>query len=142
MFPKIFDIFLALSFIAVIFVVLRLYNALKVLNARVTILSSLVKRMSATMQEMEGGDGGFSEYEQKEQQLRAEMSRDFTYKDFSYEEIRKVKAQSLVRPDAAVRATGSFMAVGTKAEKELQNLSVDDEQEPGERKEGSQPLSI
>ncbi len=111
LFPKIFDIFLALSFITLVYIVQRLYLALRVLNARVTILSSLVKEVGVNVKEMGVEEEALSVYKRRDERLQEEMRGDFSYKEYTHAEIRTIKAHSLVRPEAIERLTGSFPQV-------------------------------
>ncbi len=75
MFDSIFDVIISLSLFVLIFIVFRLFYGIRTLNARVTILSSLVKKMRAEMGE-ENSDA-FQNFEQEEQLLHNRLERDF-----------------------------------------------------------------
>lgn len=118
LFPKLFDIFLALSFVTLIYIVQRLYYALRVLNARVTILSTLVRNVSEQVKELGVEEEWLTSYERRDTKLQQEMRGDFAYSDYTQEELRTITAHSLVRPEALEKlATDTFPTVGSKKPK-------------------------
>lgn len=89
MLDSFFSIVLCLSIIVILYIVSRLYNAIKVLNARVTLLSTQVKSLRESTRhalQLEHSDT-YSHFERQDQELQATMKRDFTYKKSPLDEM-------------------------------------------------------
>ncbi len=88
-----FQLILVLSFLIVLVVVNRLYHALRILNSRVEILSSLIKTMRAEMKSDEEDDT-IQEYLSRETLLQAEMGSSFNYSKKGFQQF---SGKSLLR---------------------------------------------
>lgn len=87
-----FQIMMVLSFLITLGTVLRLHRGIKILNARVTILSHLVRDLRGDKR-AEGAEDAVqaAEFEQKEEELQKAMGRDFKPSGSENKKIRKAR---------------------------------------------------
>lgn len=98
-----FQFILVVTFLVLLIVVNRLYQAIRILNSRVSIQSNLIKNIRAEMKETaEEMDEEFQELMIDEIALKEAMSRDFTYqkKKTTRKPISLTRSKSPETPEA------------------------------------------
>ncbi len=123
---SIFQIGLTLSFLLTLIVVLRLYQGVRTLNARVTILSHLVRELRRELRERDSAEGtpsdeeifdlgdegalSIEDLEIREQELGARLGRDFALaatRDFGPAKPNQAPPRGRRAPHRAERAGAS-----------------------------------
>lgn len=104
-----FQVVLSLSFLVLMIVIARLYRGIRILNARVDILSTVVRNLRKEVELSSGIDEiAFDEFDAVDAQLKDQLKGDFSLrKGVSHELEKKYSGRDLVRSSVDLDAVGS-----------------------------------